>query len=115
MTKFFLATDMRTSFSDGCYLIMLIGQLDGYFVPHYSYHIPGNLLTFSEKRFQKKPNALSADSDEKKLKNVELALELIGEAGCKLPPKVRPMDIVHHDTKSTLRVIYCVYEKFCKS
>lgn len=90
------ATDMQSSFADGCYLIMLIGQLDGYFVPHYSYHIP-------------------ADSDEKKLKNVEIALELIGEAGCKLPPKVRAHDIVHHDVKSTLRVIYCMYEKFIKA
>ena len=35
------ADNMETSFSDGCYLIMLIGQLDGYFVPHYSYYIPG--------------------------------------------------------------------------
>ena len=47
----FIATDMKSSFADGCYLIMLIGQLDGYFVPHYSYHIPGELLVnciFSE-------------------------------------------------------------------
>ena len=56
-----------------------------------------------------------ADSDEKKLKNVEIALELIGEAGCKLPAKVRAHDIVHHDVKSTLRVIYCMYEKFIKA
>ena len=56
-----------------------------------------------------------ADSDEKKLKNVELALELIGEAGCKLTTKVRPHDIVHNDVKSTLRVIYSMYEKFIKN
>lgn len=35
------AEDMETAFSDGCYLIMLIGQLDGYFVPLHSYHMPG--------------------------------------------------------------------------
>ena len=107
------ATDMQSSFADGCYLIMLIGQLDGYFVPHYSYHIPGNIIinccNFTTVLFH------SADSDEKKLKNVEIALELIGEAGCKLPPKVRAHDIVHHDVKSTLRVIYCMYEKFIKA
>ena len=36
-----IAEDMETSFSDGCYLIMLIGQLDGYFVPLHSYSMPG--------------------------------------------------------------------------
>ena len=57
---------MENSFADGCYLIMLIGQLDGYFVPHYSYNLP-------------------ADTKEKQIKNVDLALELINEAGCKKP------------------------------
>ena len=54
-----------------------------------------------------------ADTNEKKLKNVELALDLISEAGCKMP-KVRASDIVQQDTKSTLRLIYAIYEKFCK-
>ena len=52
-----------------------------------------------------------ADSDEKQLKNVELALELITEAGCK-KAKVRSNDIVNKDVKATLRVIYSIYEKF---
>ena len=56
---------------------------------------------------------LLADTNEKKLKNVELALDLISEAGCKMP-KVRASDIVQQDTKSTLRLIYAIYEKFCK-
>ena len=43
MLNLYLADNMETSFSDGCYLIMLIGQLDGYFVPHYSYYIPGKI------------------------------------------------------------------------
>ena len=54
-----------------------------------------------------------ADTNEKKIKNVELALDLISEAGCKMP-KVRASDIVQQDTKSTLRLIYAIYEKFCK-
>ena len=37
-----VAEDMENAFSDGCYLIMLIGQLDGYFVPLHSYHMPGS-------------------------------------------------------------------------
>lgn len=86
------AEDMETAFSDGCYLIMLVGQLDGFFVPLHSYHMP-------------------ADTDEKQLKNVELALDLITEAGCK-KPKVRSSDIVSKDIKATLRVIYSIYEKF---
>lgn len=35
------AEDMESSFSDGCFLIMLIGQLDGFFVPLHSYYMPG--------------------------------------------------------------------------
>ena len=100
---------METSFSDGCYLIMLIGQLDGYFVPHYSYYIPGMTHTHDSCCHL----IFLADTNEKKLKNVELALDLISEAGCKMP-KVRASDIVQQDTKSTLRLIYAIYEKFCK-
>lgn len=33
------------------------------------------------------------------------------EAGCK-KPKVRSSDIVSHDIKATLRLIYAIYEKF---
>ena len=100
---------METSFSDGCYLIMLIGQLDGYFVPHYSYYIPGRSHIYKIAWLY----YILADTNEKKLKNVELALDLISEAGCKMP-KVRASDIVQQDTKSTLRLIYAIYEKFCK-
>jgi len=86
------AEDMESSFSDGCFLIMLIGQLDGFFVPLHSYYMP-------------------ADTDDKRLKNVDLALELVREAGCK-KPKVRSNDIVQRDIKATLRLIYAIYEKF---
>ena len=37
------ADDMESSFSDGCYLIMLVGQLDGFFVPLHSYYMPGKV------------------------------------------------------------------------
>jgi len=85
--------DVGVSFRDGINLIMLIGQLDGYFVSQHSYNIP-------------------ADNDDKRLQNVKLALDLVVEAGCQRASKVRARDIVSGDVKSIMRVIYSIYEKF---
>jgi len=38
--------DVGVSFRDGINLIMLIGQLDGYFVSQHSYNIPGIVLGY---------------------------------------------------------------------
>ncbi|CAG5112813.1 Oidioi.mRNA.OKI2018_I69.chr2.g6987.t1.cds [Oikopleura dioica] len=83
--------DVGVAFRDGINLIMLIGQLDGYFVSQHSYNIP-------------------ADTDDKRLQNVELALDLVVEAGCST--KVRARDIVSGDVKSIMRVIYSIFQKF---
>lgn len=57
-------------FADGVYLVLLMGMLEGYFVPLYSFN-------------------LTPESFEQKVHNVRFAFELMTDAG--LPkPKARP-------------------------
>lgn len=85
-------TDLDTQFHDGVYFILLMGLLEGYFVPLYSYH----------------PTPTSFDQ---KVSNCSLAFEFMQEAG--IPqPKPRPEDVVNLDLKSTLRVLYGVFSKW---
>jgi parvin len=84
--------DLENQFSDGVYLTLLVGLLEGYFVPLYDFH-------------------LTPQSFDEKVANVSLAFELMQEAG--LPkPKARPEDIVNLDLKSTLRVLYNLFTKY---
>ncbi len=84
--------DLESQFSDGVYLTLLVGLLEGYFVPLYDFH-------------------LTPQSFEEKVANVTLAFELMQDAG--LPkPKARPEDIVNLDLKSTLRVLYNLFTKY---
>jgi len=86
------ATDLDTQFSDGVYLCLLSGLLEGYFVPLYDFH-------------------LTPQSFDEKVANVSLAFELMMDGG--LPqPKARPEDIVNLDLKSTLRVLYNLFTKY---
>ena len=85
-------TDLQTQFSDGVYLCLLMGLLEGYFVPLYEFHIT--------------PTSL-----EEKVANVSFAFELMEDAGLS-PPKARPEDIVNRDLKSTLRVLYEMFLKY---
>lgn len=63
-------SDISTQFHDGVYLILLMGLLEGYFVPLYSYYPTPN-------------------SNEQKVGNCKLAFELMQDAG--IPqPKARP-------------------------
>jgi len=84
--------DLDTQFSDGVYLCLLSGLLEGYFVPLYDFH-------------------LTPQSFDEKVVNVSLAFELMQDAG--LPkPKARPEDIVNLDLKSTLGVLYNLFTKY---
>lgn len=80
-----------TQFADGVILLLLIGQLQGFFL-----HLKDFYLTPS--------------SPAEMLHNVTLALELLKDEGLLTSP-VSPEDIVNKDTKSTLRVLYSL---FCK-
>jgi parvin len=85
-------TDLDSQFSDGVYLCLLSGLLEGYFVPLYDFH-------------------LTPQSFDEKVANVSLAFELMMDGG--LPqPKARPEDIVNLDLKSTLRVLYNLFTKY---
>jgi len=85
-------TDLETQFQDGVFLILLMGLLEGYFVPLYKFH-------------------LQVQSTEEKLKNVNFAFFLMEEAG--IPkPKSRTHDIVIGDLKSTLRVLHALFTKY---
>ncbi|XP_033101926.1 beta-parvin-like isoform X1 [Anneissia japonica] len=85
-------TDLEEQFHDGVYFILLMGLLEGYFVPMYSYH-------------------MTPETFEQKVHNVALSLELMEDAGLSRP-KARPEDIVHKDLKSTVRVMYNLFIKY---
>uniref|UniRef100_A0AC34REM3 Calponin-homology (CH) domain-containing protein n=1 Tax=Panagrolaimus sp. JU765 TaxID=591449 RepID=A0AC34REM3_9BILA len=85
-------TDLETQFQDGVFLILLMGLLEGYYVPLYKFH-------------------LQAANNDEKLKNVQFAFFLMEEAG--IPkPKSRAHDIVNGDLKSTLRVLHAMFTKY---
>uniref|UniRef100_A0A914KXV4 Calponin-homology (CH) domain-containing protein n=1 Tax=Meloidogyne incognita TaxID=6306 RepID=A0A914KXV4_MELIC len=85
-------TDLETQFQDGVFLILLMGLLDGYFVPLYKFN-------------------LQVNNNEEKLKNVQFAFFLMEEAGMQ-KPKCRPADIVNGDLKSTLRILHALFTKY---
>lgn len=83
--------NLDTQFADGVILLLLIGQLEGFFL-----HLKEFYLTPS--------------SPAEMLHNVTLALELLKDEDLLTYP-ISPEDIVNKDTKSTLRVLYSL---FCK-
>lgn len=87
----FQVSDLETQFQDGVDLVLLMGLLEGYFVPLYSFNLTPN--TF-----------------EQRVHNVAFSVELMEQAG--LPrPKIRPEDIANGDIKCTLRLIYSLFSK----
>jgi parvin len=88
--------DLETQFQDGVFLILLMGLLEGYFVPLYKFHLQVAISDFNT--FAQPNSNLKVNSNEEKLKNVQFAYFLMKEAG--LPePKSRPHDIVNGDLK----------------
>nr|XP_020029805.1 gamma-parvin isoform X3 [Castor canadensis] len=83
--------NLDTQFADGVILLLLIGQLEGFFL-----HLKEFYLTPS--------------SPAEMLHNVTLALELLKEEGLLSHP-ISPEDIVNKDAKSTLRVLYGLFSK----
>nr|CAD7453020.1 unnamed protein product [Timema tahoe] len=85
-------TDLDNQFHDGVYLTLLMGLLEGFFVPLYSFH-------------------LTPQDFEQKVHNVGFAFDLMQDVGL-AKPKARPEDIVNLDLKSTLRVLYNLFTKY---
>ncbi|XP_053623616.1 beta-parvin [Plodia interpunctella] len=93
LSKVYLeVTDLDTQFHDGVYLCLLMGLLEGFFVPLYDFH-------------------LTPQNFDQKVHNVSFAFELMQDVGL-AKPKARPEDIVNLDLKSTLRVLYNLFTKY---
>ncbi|XP_062448378.1 gamma-parvin [Rhea pennata] len=84
--------DIESQFADGVILLLLIGQLEGYFL---------NLRDFF----------LTPANTAEMLHNVNLALDLLTDGGL-LNFSVNSEDIVKGDMKTTLRILYCLYSKY---
>ncbi|XP_013873149.1 gamma-parvin [Austrofundulus limnaeus] len=84
-------TDMDKQFSDGVILLLLIGQLESFFIP---------LCEFN----------LTPVNDTEMLHNVTLALDLLNNSGLQLP-NIDPQDIVSQDVTVTLKVLYALFKK----
>lgn len=87
--------DLDTQFHDGVNLIFLIGLLEGYFVPLY--------------KFKVTPSGF-----DQKVKNVSFAFELMDDSSVPYP-RCTPEDIVSKDLKSTLRILYALFQKYKNS
>uniref|UniRef100_A0A8D0H7X1 Gamma-parvin n=1 Tax=Sphenodon punctatus TaxID=8508 RepID=A0A8D0H7X1_SPHPU len=85
-------TDIDSQFADGVILLLLIGQLEGYFL---------NLRDFF----------LTPSSATEMLHNSKLAVDLLRDGGL-LDSPVNHEDIVNRDMKTTLQVLYCLFSKY---
>ncbi|XP_069551383.1 gamma-parvin [Brachyistius frenatus] len=83
--------DMDKQFADGVILLLLIGQLEGFFIPLFGFN-------------------LTPVNDSEMLHNVTLALDLLNDTGLELS-SVDPQDIVSQDIAATLKVLYALFMK----
>ncbi|KAK2842536.1 hypothetical protein Q5P01_012736 [Channa striata] len=84
-------SDMDNQFSDGVILLLLIGQLEGFFIP---------LCDFN----------LTPVNPSEMLHNVTLALDLLNDTGLQMS-NINPQDIVSQDVAATLKVLYTLFKK----
>ncbi|XP_038561302.1 gamma-parvin [Micropterus salmoides] len=84
-------TDMDKQFGDGVILLLLIGQLEGFFVPLYDFN-------------------LTPANHSEMLHNVTLALDLLNDTGLEVS-SVDPQDIVSQDIAATLKVLHALFKK----
>ncbi|KAK5615432.1 hypothetical protein CRENBAI_001151 [Crenichthys baileyi] len=78
-------------FADGVILLLLIGQLEGFFIPLFDFN-------------------LTPVNDSEMLQNVTLALDLLNDIGLQLP-SIDPQDIVSEDIAATLKVLYALFKR----
>ncbi|XP_041650677.1 gamma-parvin [Cheilinus undulatus] len=83
--------DMDKQFADGVILLLLIGQLEGFFIPLHDFN-------------------LTPVSPSEMLHNVTLALDLLHDSGLKMST-VDPQDIVSQDVTATLKILYALFKK----
>ncbi|XP_042268387.1 gamma-parvin [Thunnus maccoyii] len=83
--------DMDKQFADGVILLLLIGQLEGFFVPLGDFY-------------------LTPVNPSEMLQNVTLALDLLNDIGLQLS-SVDPQDIVSQDITATFKILYTLFRK----
>ncbi|XP_072528461.1 gamma-parvin isoform X2 [Salminus brasiliensis] len=83
--------DVEQQFADGVFLLLLIGQLEEFFIPLYEFY-------------------LSPDGHSEMLHNVTLALDLLNDREIQVSD-VDPEDIVSQDVSATLKVLYALFKK----
>lgn len=83
--------DMDKQFADGVILLLLIGQLEGFFIPLYDFN-------------------LTPVNHSEMIQNVTLALDLLNDMGFHMS-SVEPQDIVSQDVTATLKVLYALFKK----
>ncbi|XP_028815223.1 gamma-parvin [Denticeps clupeoides] len=84
-------TELDKQFADGVILLLLIGQLEGFYIPLYEF-------------------VLAPTSSSEMLRNVTLALDILGDREVPLED-VAAEAIVSQDMKATLRVLYALFKK----
>ncbi|XP_068595865.1 gamma-parvin [Brachionichthys hirsutus] len=83
--------DMDKQFADGVILLLLIGQLEGFFIPLHDF-------------------SLTPVNSNEMLHNVSLALNLLGDMGLQVY-RVDAQDIVSRDAAATFKVLYALFRK----
>ncbi|XP_060891813.1 gamma-parvin [Labrus mixtus] len=83
--------DMEKQFADGVILLLLIGQLEGFFIPLHDFN-------------------LTPVNPSEMLHNVTLALDLLNDIGIQMS-SVDPQDIVSQDVTATLKILYALFKK----
>ncbi|CAG5957744.1 unnamed protein product [Menidia menidia] len=83
--------DMDKQFADGVILLLLIGQLEGFFIPLFDFH-------------------LTPVNETEMLHNVSLALDLLNDIGLSLPG-IDPQEIVSQNIAATLKILYALFKK----
>ncbi|XP_073328531.1 gamma-parvin [Pagrus major] len=83
--------DVDKQFADGVILLLLIGQLEGFFIPLHDFN-------------------LTPVNPSEMLHNVTLALDLLNDTGLQVS-SVDPQDIVSQDVAATLKVLYALFKK----
>ncbi|XP_006023642.1 gamma-parvin isoform X3 [Alligator sinensis] len=84
--------DFENQFADGVILLLLIGQLQGFFL---------NLRDFF----------LNPSSETEMFHNVNLVMDLLTDEGVLNVP-LNPEDIMCRDVKTILKILYCLYSKY---
>ncbi|XP_056454423.1 gamma-parvin [Gadus chalcogrammus] len=83
--------DLDTQFSDGVILLLLIGQLEGFFIPLGDFH-------------------LSPANHAEMVHNVTLACDFLLDIGLNVP-NIDPEDIISRDVGATLKVLYFLFRR----